>query len=148
ELEPSVGGRYEKVSPITASGDVWSALGRTSIEHMARPNPLVESGTIGSVLVGAGLSYSAGHVRATLSAEGEQSTRTPVGTSSFRQLTLDGSIDFPTFGLQHLRVRGHSITTSGDSVSRARYGYLGLGNSLPLLERLEQGGDQLLFVES
>jgi hypothetical protein len=148
ELEPFVGGRYEKVSPITAAGNVWSALGRTSIEHMARPNPLVERGTIGSVLAGAALIYTAGPVRAKLRAEGESSTRTPTGTSSFRQLTLDGSIDFPTFGLQHLRVRGHSITTTGDSVPLARYGYLGQGNSLPLLERLEQGGDQLLFVES
>lgn len=148
QLEPFLGGRYEKVSPITAAGNVYSVLGRTSLEHMARPNPLVERGTIGSMLAGAALTYSAGPVRATLSAEGEASSRTPAGTSSFRQLTLDGSIDFPTFGLQRLRIRGHGIATAGDSVPRARYGYLGEGNSLPLVERLELGGDQLLFVES
>jgi hypothetical protein len=33
-------------------------------------------------------------------------------------------------------------------VPRARYAYLGRGGTLPLLELLEQGGDQLLFVES
>ena len=131
ELEPFVGGRYEKVSPITAAGNVFSVVGRTSIEHMVRPNPLVEPGNIGSALAGVGLTYAAGPVRAKLSIEGEQSTRTPAGTSSFRQLTIDGSIDFPTFGLQRLRVRAHSIVSSGDSVPRSRYGYIGLRQLAP-----------------
>ena len=148
ELEPYVGARFERVSPITAVGNVWSATGRGSIEHSARPNPLVERGDIGSALAGLGVTYSAGPVRAKFSADGEASTRTPAGTTSFRQLTLDGSIDFPTFGQQRLLVRGHAITSFGDSVPRARYGYIGRGNSLALLERLEQGGDQLVFLES
>ena len=83
-----------------------------------------------------------------MSAEGEQSLKTPSGTSDFLQLTLDGSIEFPTFGQQRLRIAAHGVATSGDSVPRARYAYLGRSGTLPLMELLEQGGDRLLFVES
>jgi hypothetical protein len=147
-FEPFVGARYEKVSPITAAANVFSFSGRKSIEHMARPNPLVEKGTIGSGLAGASLEYSAGPVKAKLRAEGEQSFDTPERTSSFTQITLHGSIAFPTFGAQRLGIVGHAVTTAGDSVPRARYAYLGRAATLPLLELLEQGGDELLFIES
>jgi hypothetical protein len=87
-------------------------------------------------------------VQAKLSAEGEHGFRTPDSTSSFTQLTLNGTIEFPTFGSQRLRVDAHAVTTAGDSTPRARYAYLGRGGTLPWLELLEQGGDQLVFVES
>jgi hypothetical protein len=147
-FEPFVGGRFEKVSPITAVANVFSFSGRKSIEHMARPNPLVERGEIGSGLLGAMLEYKVGPVQAKLSAEGEHGFRTPDSTSSFTQLTLNGTIEFPTFGSQRLRVDAHAVTTAGDSTPRARYAYLGRGGTLPLLELLEQGGDRLVFVES
>ncbi|MFL5617582.1 MAG: hypothetical protein ACJ79A_04205 [Gemmatimonadaceae bacterium] len=147
-FEPFVGGRFEKVSPISATGTVYSFSGRSSIERMARPNPLVERGEIGSGLVGATLEYKVGPVQAKLNAEGEQSFRTPDSTSSFTQLTLNGTIEFPTFGSQRLRIDAHGVATAGDSTPRARYAYLGRGGTLPLLELLEQGGDQVVFVES
>jgi hypothetical protein len=148
ELEPFVGGRYEKVSPITAVGNVWSFSGRSSIEHMLRPNPLVQPGSIGSALFGARAGYSVGPLRARLAAEGEHGFRTPDGTSRFTQVTLDGTIDFPTIAQQTLHVDAHAVATAGDSTPRARYAYLGRVGTLPLMELLEQGGDQLLFVES
>jgi hypothetical protein len=147
-FEPFVGGRYEKVSPITSIGNVFSFSGRNSIEHMARPNPLVEPGEIGSGLVGATVEYKVGTVQAKLGAEGEHGFRTPSGTSSFTQVTLHGVIEFPTFGSQRLRIEAHGVATAADSTPRARYAYLGRGGTLPLLELLEQGGDRLLFVES
>lgn len=147
-FEPFVGGRYEKVSAITSVGNVFSFSGRTSVEHMARPNPLVEPGEIGSGLLGAAVEYKVGPVQAKLSAEGEHGFRTPSGTSSFTQLTLNGSVEFPTFGSQRLRIDAHGVATAADSTPRARFAYLGRGGTLPLLELLEQGGDQLLFVES
>ena len=147
-LEPFVGARYEKVRPITAVGNVYSFMGRNSIELMARPNPAVERGEIGSGLAGASLDYSVGPVRAKLGAEGERSFRTPDGTSSFTQLTLHGSVQFPTFRDQRLRIDAHGVATLGDSTPRARYAYLGRAGTLPLLDLLEQGGDRLLFVES
>jgi hypothetical protein len=147
-FEPFVGARYEKVRPITAVGNVYSVAGRKSLELMARPNPQVEPGEIGSGLVGAALTYAVGPVRAKLGAEGERSFRTPDSTSSFTQLTLDGTIEFPTFGTQRLRVDLHGVATMADSAPRSRYAYLGRAGTLPLLDLLEQGGDQLLFVES
>jgi len=147
-VEPFVAGRYEKVRPITAVGNVWGFSGRESIEHLARPNPLVERGEIGSGLLGAALVYRVGTVQASLTAEGEQSFHTPTGTSSFTQLTLNGTIEFPTFNLQRLRVEAHAVATAGDSTPRSRYAYLGRVGTLPLMELLEQGGDQLVFVES
>jgi hypothetical protein len=147
-FEPFIGGRYEKVSPITAVGNVYSFSGRSSIEHMARPNPLVERGEIGSGLIGAAVEYRAGEVQARLIGEGEHGFRTPDGTSSFTQLTLHGSIDFPTFLSQRLRIEAHAVATAGDSTPRSRYVYLGRASTLPLLELLEQGGDRLVFVKS
>jgi len=147
-FEPFVGARYEKVRPITAVGNVWAFSGRESVEHMARPNPLVERGEIGSGLLGGSLAYEMGVVTAKLAAEGERSFGTPDGTSSFTQLTLDGVVAFPTFAQQRLQIHAHGVATAGDSTPRARYAYLGRNGTLPLLELLEQGGDQLLFVES
>jgi hypothetical protein len=147
-LEPFVGGRYEEVRPIAAVGNVFSFSGRTSVEHMARPNPLVEPGIITSALAGASLEYDADPVRGRLRGEVERGLRAPAGTSTFTQLTLDGRIEFPTFGQQRLRFDAHAVTTSGDAVPMARWAWLGRGGTLPLLELLEQGGDELLFVES
>jgi hypothetical protein len=89
-----------------------------------------------------------GIVTAKLAAEGERSFGTPDGTSAFTQLTLDGVIAFPTFAQQRLQVHAHGVATASDATPRARYAYLGRNGTLPLLELLEQGGDQLLFVES
>jgi hypothetical protein len=147
-FEPFVGGRYEEVRPITAVGNVYSFVGRDDVDYIARPNPLVERGEIGSALIGAALEYRVGTVQARLLAEGEQSFQTPDRTSSFTQLTLNGSIEFPTFAMQRLRIEVHAVATAGDSTPRARFAYLGRSGTLPLLELLEQGGDQLVFVDS
>ena len=147
-FEPFIGARYEKVSSITAVGNVYSFTGRKSIEHMARPNPSVEPGEIGSALAGATLRYEVAKVRARFAAEGEHGFRAPDSTSTFTQITLDGRIEFPTFGAQRLRVGAHGVATIGDSTPRARYAYLGRGGTLPLLDLLEQGGDRLVYVES
>ena len=147
-FEPWVGARTEKVRPITAAGNVFSFWGRDDLDEGARPNPLVQPGTITSGLAGGDLTYSAGQVTAKLRAEAEQSFTTPAFTSSFTQLTLHGSIEFPTFRDQRLSIAGHAVTTAGDSVPRARYAYLGRASTLPLLQLLELGGDELLFLDS
>lgn len=147
-LEPWIGARTEQVSPISAVGNVFSFWGRNDLDQGARPNPLVEPGRISSALVGGALTYGAGDVSARLNAEAEQSFQTPDRTSSFTQLTLNGSIDFPTFRDQRLSIAGHAVLTAGDSTPRARYAYLGRAATLPLLQLLELGGDQLLFLDS
>ncbi len=147
-LEAFAGGRYEHTTPIAAAGNVWSFRGRDDIERMARPNPLVETGDIGSVLAGGQLADTSGVVISQIRAELEQSATTMKGTSNFTQLTVDARVGFPTFGLQSLHVRAHGVATAGDAVPVSRYAYLGGSGTLPILELLEAGGSELLYVES
>ena len=146
-LEPFVGGRYERVSSLGARS-MFTIIAKGDTGHIARPNPAVESGAIGSALAGAQMYDTSGFVTSRLRAEVEQSVTTMSGTDNFTQLTLDGRVAFPTFSTQHLDIRVHGVATAGGKVPRARYAYLGASGSLPLLERLEQGGPDLLFVES
>ena len=147
-IEPFFGARIERTSPITAAGNVWSVRGRRDIERVARPNPLVETGNIGSLLAGGQLFDTSGVVTTKLRAELEQSVATMSGTSSFTQVTLDLRVGFPTFGTQSLQLRGHGVGTAGNAVPRSRYAYLGGSGSLPVTELLEFGGTELLFLET
>ena len=159
-FEPWAGGRFERVAPVTATGDVFTFFERDDSLKARRPNPLVEPGHIGSALVGMVLDYAGAAGGGTGDAAGaapltsrveltaEQSVKAPPGTTNFTQLTLDGRLDFPTFGLQRLRFRGHVLGTLGDSAPRARYGYLGGSRSLGLSDLLRFGGDQVVFLES
>ena len=149
-FEPYIGGRYERVSPISATGNVFTVIDRKDpeFEHIRRSNPLVESGTIGSGLLGAELYDTAGVVASRLRAGVEQSFTSVKGTKNFTQLPLDARVAFPTFRTQRLSFRAHGVATLGDSVPRARYAYLGGSGTLPVLDQLELGGSKLLFVES
>jgi len=142
------GGAYADIGPRVSQKSGFTSAGPYDIEHIARPNPLVERGEIGSALLGAAVEYRVGTVQARLLGEGEQSFKTPDRTSSFTQLTLNGSIEFPTFASQRLRIDAHAVATAGDTTPRARFAYLGRNGTLPLLELLEQGGDRLVFVDS
>ncbi|MEP6732991.1 MAG: hypothetical protein ABJE10_20275 [bacterium] len=149
-FEPFIGARYERVSPITAAGNVYSVTGHKDVEleHIRRINPLVEAGDISSALIGAELHDTAGVVTSRVRANVEQSFKTVPGTKNFTQITLDGRLGFPTFKTQRLDFRAHAVATVGDSVPKARYAYLGGSGTLPVLELLELGGTKLLFVES
>ena len=147
-LMPFIGGRVERVTPITAVGNVFSVRGRKSDAKIRRPNPLVEEGRIASASIGADIDSLAGPVTGHLGTEVEQSFTTPAGTSRFLQLTVDGRFSFPTFGAQELHVHAHGVATQGDAVPMARYAYLGGTGTLRTLELLEQGGSALLYVEN
>lgn len=147
-IEPFVGARYEKTSGVTAVGNVFSVLGRKDIRKMARPNPAVASANIGSLLLGASLFDTSGVVITRLRAQAEQSVSTSGGGSKFLQLTLDGLLTFPTFRTQRLRFDMHAVTTPSGTVTGARYAYLGGSGTIPTLELLEMGGDELFYLES
>ncbi|MEO8621628.1 MAG: hypothetical protein ABI625_11220 [bacterium] len=147
-VEPFIGARYERVSPITAAGNVFSVKGKKSDEKMLRLNPLVEMGSIGSGLLGAEMFDTTGLVTGHLRAELEQSVTSVTGRTNFTQVTLDGRVGFPTFGTQSLHFRAHGVATAGDSVPHARYVYLGGSGTLPVLEQLEMGGTEMLYLES
>lgn len=147
-LEPYLGARIERVSPISATGNVWSVLGRTDSLRIRRPNPLVEQGDLRSALAGMDWELLAGDVTGQGFLRAEQSFDTPNGTSNFLQFTIHGSVQFPTFGSQSLKVKVHGVTGFGDAVPRSRYAYLGGSGTLATLELLEQGGNTLLYVEN
>jgi hypothetical protein len=147
-VEPFIGGRFERTTPITAVGNVWAFHGEHDDERMARPNPLVETGDIGSLLAGIVFADTSGAVVSRVKAEVEQNVSTMPGTLTFTQLTVDVRVAFPTFKTQSLRLRGHGVATAGDAVPVARYAYLGGTGTLPVLDILEQGGTELLFLET
>ena len=147
-LEPYLGARIERVSPISATGDVWSVFERDDSLRMRRPNPLVERGDLRSALAGADFQLYANDLTGHGYLRAEQSFETPDGTANFLQLTLHGSIQFPTFGSQSLRVKVHGVAGTGDNVPISRYAYLGGSGTLATLDLLEEGGDRLLFVEN
>ncbi|MFL5608280.1 MAG: hypothetical protein ACJ8AD_17640 [Gemmatimonadaceae bacterium] len=148
-LEPFIGGRFERISPIAAVGNVWSVTGRKSTERMGRPNPLVEAGDLSSALIGADFeSQGDVTVNSRASITLEPGLKVPATTATFVQLTLHGAIDFSTFRTQRLHVKVHGVATRGDSVPMARFAYLGGSGTLRTLELLEQGGTALLYMEN
>ena len=144
-VAPYLGGRYEKTRPITAVGNVWSLFGRRDSLKMARPNPLVERGNIGSALAGAEF-RTVGVVKSTVKLDLEQGF--PSAAATFSQVTVDGSVELPTFRTHLLRLHAHGVGTSRAAAPRARYAYLGGGRTLRTLDLLEQGGTSLVYLES
>ena len=81
-----IGGRFERTSPVTAVGNVFAFHGRHDDERMARLNPSVETGNIGSLLAGAQLFDTSGVVASRLRAEVEQGLSTMAGGEQARHL--------------------------------------------------------------
>jgi hypothetical protein len=139
----------------------WSVYGRTGNQRMRRPNPRVAKGTITSLFGGAGLDLVQGSLDGKFSANIERSLRTalesdcvgaPVGTcfepaGGFTQLTADARLGFPTFGSQTFTFEGHAVFTGGGGIAPAqRFAYLGGAGTLPTVNLLAIGGEQLLFL--
>lgn len=147
-LEPYVGARVERVSAISATGDVWSVTDRDDSLRMRRPNPLVERGDLSSAIAGVDWELFAADVVGHGYLRAEQSFAPIEGTSNFLQFTVHGSVQFPTFGTQSLHVKLHGVAGVGDRTPLARFAYLGGSGSLSTLDLLERGGSTLLFVEN
>ncbi|HUQ81297.1 MAG TPA: hypothetical protein VM076_09180 [Gemmatimonadaceae bacterium] len=126
----------------------WSFAGRKDADGMPRGNPPIERGRISSAFVGAAARYEVGDVRSSGTARIEVPFETP-GKERFAQLTFDGTIAFPTFGVQRFRTDVHAVVTVGDSAPPQRWAYLGGSGTLPTMEiPLSFGGDQLLHLDS
>jgi hypothetical protein len=140
---------------IGAAGGPWAFRGRRDIDDMIRPNPQIDNGKIGSVIAGAAGDWLIETVstRAAVDVEvGRATADSVVGIPSsvdrtFGQVTLDGTIEFPTFGTQSLRFDGHAVFTTRGATPRQRFAYLGGSGTLPPLDLLELGGDQLLYLD-
>jgi hypothetical protein len=157
-VEPFVGGLWEStrnVRPDTgANGGPWSFFGRHDRDDMLRPNPRIDEGTIRSLLVGTRLDWADDQgMRARLQIGGEWGKLSPIVpvadsiAETFAQTTVDGALSFPTFGAQSLRFEAHALITFTNGAPRQRWSYVGGAGSLPTINLLSRGGDQLLFLD-
>jgi hypothetical protein len=157
QLEPFVGVRGERawsVGPGRAeTSHPWSLLARTDTFGIRRPNPEVDSTTTISMLAGTVVDWVSGDVRLRTRTAVEHSLDAsrvpgPVETpASFTQVTTDGKLAFLTFRDQEYAVDLHWVTTLGDVPPRQRFVYFGGSGTIPFLELLEQGGDELLLID-
>jgi hypothetical protein len=113
---------------------------------MLRPNPPVIARSITSVLGGATFAYESQGLRMDFDVDGEVGLATS-GRPSFGQTTINGSVRFTTFGAQRYWLDAHAVL-SGGTTPPQRFAYVGGTGTIPIMDLLEQGGDQLLFVDS
>ncbi len=148
EYEASVGGRGEFASSVRAGGP-WSLFNRDdSTDGIPRPNPAIARGRTYSALGSVSGRWTLEpEATARLMAGVEVPFRAPLGTD-WVQLTLDGEIVFPTFGVQSFELESHAVLTTGDDAPPQRYAYLGGSGTLPTFDLLEFGGDQLLYFDA
>jgi len=152
ELETYAGVLTERAwsvgSPDTLGSRPWSLRGRGDADNLARGNPAVTRGRISAAFVGAAARLELGDVRVAGTSRLELPWQTP-GDLRFAQITVDGTIQFPTFGTQRFRSDVHLVATPGDTAPPQRFAYLGGSGTLPVIhDPLSLGGDQLLLVDS
>jgi hypothetical protein len=150
QVEPFVGAIHEdawSVGPARGEGKgPWSVFGRTDTLRMRRPNPPVDPGVIASAVAGARADYEREDLRLRLRNRVEANLSSP-SEQRFVQTTWDFDAGFPTFGEHTYALEVHWVTTAGDTPPPQRFGYMGGSGTLPFLELLEQGGDELLLVD-
>ena len=157
-LEPRIGGRIEKSSSVrpdsAAEGGPFSLLGRKDPDDRLRPNPPVEGGRIASGLAGVEVQWEDQGIIARVKADlevgrwSDGNRLDSTSASAFGQATIDGAVTFPTFRTQTFRFDAHAMFTSHGTTPRQRWAYLGGPGTLPTLDLLELGGDQLLYFDA
>lgn len=153
-VAPLFGGLFENAWSTGASlgpdTSVFSFFGKDD-DGIYRPNPGIVAGHITSLLAGFDGGWSSGDFTSRLNARMEYAVDAPSGFAAdrrFLQTTLDGRAAFQTFGSQRLELESHAVLTSGDGPPPQRYAYLGGSGTLPTLDLLEMGGDQLFFFDA
>jgi hypothetical protein len=165
---PYVGVRVERAHSVRpgldASGGPWAFKGRDDRDDVLRPNPPVETTATGghvsalrSLLAGSTFAWTPGDIVASARVDAELGNFdlsrscalncNAIPGSSFFQTTFNCAIGFPTFGLQRLDFSGHFVATAGNSPLQ-RFAWLGGPGTLPTLELLQLGGDELVFTEA
>ena len=154
-LAPFIGGLFENawstggsLGPDTSVFSIW---GRDE-EGIYRPNPGIVAGHITSLLTGFNGGWSSGDFTSRLSARVEYVVSalpsSVVDDFRFTQTTLDGRAAFATFGSQRLELKSHAVLTTGDTPPPQRHAYIGGSGTIPTLDLLEMGGDQLFFFDA
>ena len=151
ELEPFVGALTEDTwatgPDLLTTKRPWSLFGRGDREEgMLRPNPKVRRGHITSGTAGARVEYQEEDVTGSASVQVEVPVQA-LDDSRFVQTTVQVNVEFPTFGSHSFAFESHAVMTSGDRAPMQRFAYLGGSGTLPTLDLLSMGGDQLFFAE-
>jgi len=166
QVTPYIGARWEHAESArpdsTALGGPWSIDGRTSTRDMLRPNPPIDTGTIESGVFGAELTHDLNGIWTQLALDAEIGGFSPASGSNslsrtFSQATFNGTITFRTFGTQSLLFDAHVVASwSGNAAAndttqrgapRQRWAYVGGWGSIPTLNLLERGGDELIYLD-
>jgi len=151
EVETYAGALTERAwsvgSTDTIGSHPWTLLNQNDPENVRRANPAIEPGRISAGMLGASVRWRYGDVTAGAVARIEVPWQAPSDTR-FVQITADGTIQFPTFGLQRFRTDIHVVATPGDTAPLPRFSYIGGSSTLPVIrDLLSLGGDQLLHVD-
>jgi hypothetical protein len=151
-VTPYVGALTERAWSVardsTARSAPYSILARRDREEgMLRPNPAIDDGRITSLVLGAGARVLRGPITASASARAEIALASP-NDARFEQITVDGTIGVPTFRDQRFLALAHLVTTLGDRPRAQRFAYIGGGGTIPTMDVLSQGGDELAWLES
>jgi hypothetical protein len=139
----------EPVGPDSGSmHSVWSVFDRGDRGGILRPNPSVPRGHIASGIAGlTGHWVSPDGVSAAARAGVEVPWTSP-GGAPFAQITGDASLAFRAFFDHAFTLFAHALATDGATAPAQRFSYVGGTYTIPTLSLLQQGGGQLLWVES
>ena len=151
-IVPYLGARWERAESVrpdsSANGGPWSLFDRTDrVNGMLRPNPSIDGGHIASALIGTSLDWVSQDVSFAMDLGGEGAFTAP-RDKRFFQATLDARLRFQTVAQQSFQLDAHFVATAADTAPRQRWVYLGGSGTLPLLDLLSLGGDQLFYMES
>ena len=150
-IEPFVAVQTERAWSVGPTGlshsTPFSVLERRdTIEGMLRPNPQGARGNFSSAIVGGVMEWEGQGILSNVALQVEVPFAVP-GRQYFVQTTLDGEIQFPTFGTQSFSFAMHGVFTGGEAPLQ-RFVYIGGTGTLPTLDLLSLSGDQLVYAES
>jgi hypothetical protein len=157
EFVPFVGARFEDGSSVRPGPDVtggpWTVLNRGDSERddRLRPNPAIDDGNIYSGLLGGTWRWNDGAFLVRTRLDGEIGVLDPNATASrstFGQATIAAHVEFPTFSQQSLLLDGHFVASTAGRTPRQRFAYFGGPGTFPMLDLFEEGGDDLVFIDT
>lgn len=157
EFAPFIGARVEDGSSVrpglNVTGGPWTVLNRGDDERddRLRPNPPIDDGRIYSGLLGGTWRWNDGAFLVRTRLEGEVGVLDPdasVDRSTFGQATVAAHVEFPTFSQQSFLLDGHFVAATAGRSPRQRFAYFGGPGTFPMLDVLEEGGDDLVFIDT